>query len=163
MQERPLGVTALSLASVAVALYGLVAGIALLMGGTLGTFGGSDAGVAVLILGAIVFATGMASFFVGYGFWTQRSWAWAGGIVVYATMIVAILAMGFIGASFLSLLLPVALGAGAIWYLLRPSTRAGLAATPTTASEASTPAPTAAEPSREARGSKAEAGQGTAV
>lgn len=124
MQERTLGLTALAVASVAIGLYSLVAGMALLLGGSLGTFAGSDAGVAVMVLGALMFGAGTASFFVGYAFWMKRSWAWAGGIVVAAVIVVTVLVMGLIGASYTSLILPVVLGLSLIWYLLRPSVRA---------------------------------------
>jgi hypothetical protein len=130
MQNRSLRATALSLASISVAVYGLVAGIALFMVGTIATFGGSDRGVAMLVLGAIMFATGMTALFVGYGFWSKKDWSWAGGIVIFSVMMVAIVAMGVIGANVQNLLLPFSLGVIAILYLLRPGTRVTFLGTP---------------------------------
>ena len=124
MQERPLGLTALAIASVAIGLYGLVAAMALLLGGSLGAFAGADASVPILVLGAVMFGAGMSSFFVGYGFWMKRSWAWAGKIVVVTAILLAVVAMGFLGASFTGLILPVVLGLSLISYLLRPAVRA---------------------------------------
>jgi len=136
MQERNLGLTALSVAAVAMGLYAMVAGIALLLGGALGTFAGSDAGVAVMVLGAILFGNGMAAYFVGYGFWMSKSWSWAGGLVTASVTVVSVLAMGLIGASYTSLVLPVVLGLSLIWYLLRPSVRSQLISDEATVVEA---------------------------
>ena len=124
MQNRSLKASALSFASISVALYGLVAGIALLMAGTIATIGGSDRGVAMIVLGAIMFATGVTAFFVGYGFWSKKHWSWAGGIVIFSVMMGAVVAMGVIGANVQNLLLPFSLGVIAILYLLRPGARA---------------------------------------
>jgi hypothetical protein len=136
MKRRSLGATALSFVSIAVALYGLVGGMTLLLGGVLGAFGGSDAAVTVMVIGAVLFATGTVAFLVGYGFWTEKSWSWAGGLVVFTVTLAAIAAMGIMGAGIANLLPPIALGVGAIWYLLRPDTRAALLGKPTSQDDA---------------------------
>lgn len=129
MQQRPLNITALSVASVALGLYAMVAGIALLLGGSIGTFAGSDTGIGIMVLGSIMFGVGMTSFFVGYGFWMEHRWSWVGGLLVAGVTVVSMLAMGLIGASYTSLALPIILGLSMIWYLLRPQIRERLVPT----------------------------------
>ena len=123
MKQRPISVTALAVAAVALGLYAMVAAIAMLLGGSIGTFAGADAGVAVMVLGAVMLGVGMASYFVGYGFWMQQPWSWVGGLTVAGVTVVAMLAMGLVGASYTSLVLPIVLGLTMIWYLLRPTVR----------------------------------------
>jgi hypothetical protein len=68
----------------------------------------------------------VAAYFVGYGLWSQRRWSWAGGLVVFATLIVLSVFMLLLSANVLSVLVPGAAAAVSIWYLLRPETRAQL-------------------------------------
>jgi hypothetical protein len=125
-QKRPLGITALAFTSIAVGLYCLVAAIVLLLGGVLGGFFRADLTVIALTLGALYLGLMSAAYFVGFGFWTQRHWSWAGGIVVFSTMIVFSVVLALLSANVIAALVP-SLGAGAaIWYLLRPATKAQL-------------------------------------
>jgi hypothetical protein len=68
----------------------------------------------------------VAAYFVGYGLWSQRHWAWAGSLVVFATLIVLSVFMLLLSANILSVLVPGAAAAVSIWYLLRPEIRAQL-------------------------------------
>jgi hypothetical protein len=132
---RPLGITAMAFASIIVGIFCQVAAMALLLGGTLAGVAGTDMAAAMLILGAVYLGLMVAAYFVGYGFWSQRRWSWAGGIVVFGTLIVLSLFMLLLSANVLSVLLPGGAAAASIWYLLRPETRARLLG-PATASDA---------------------------
>jgi K+ transporter len=147
-QERPLGITALAFVSVMVGLYCQIAAIALLLGAMLGGVFGSDLTGVVIIMGALNLGLMAAAYFLGYGFWTQRHWSWAGGIVVFSTLIVTSILLMLVSTNVLSALVPSLGAAAAIWYLFRPATKALLlGADPTdqadkadTADRAETPA-----------------------
>ncbi len=126
MRERPIGVTALALGSVVVGIYSLVTAIALLLGASIGAVVAGDSGTGAFFVGVIAFGLAPAAFFVGGGFWLQKHWAWAGGIVVFGAVIVVNLAMVVIGSSLVTALVPVGATALAIAYLMRPSTKADL-------------------------------------
>ena len=85
MQKRPLGITALAFTSIVVGLYCQVAAIALLLGGMVGGVFSADITAVVIAIGALYLGLMGAAYFVGFGFWTQRHWSWAGGIVVFST------------------------------------------------------------------------------
>jgi len=123
-QKHSLGITALAFASVAAGIYCLVAAIALLLGGTLGGVFGADRTAVVIAIGALYLGLMGAAYIVGFGFWTQRHWSWAGGIVVFSSLIVGSVVLALITTNVVAALVP-SLGAGAaIWYLLRPATKA---------------------------------------
>jgi hypothetical protein len=126
---RPLGITALAFASVITGIFCQVAAIALLMGGTLIGVVGTNAAAGLLIVGALYLGLMVAAYLVGYGFWSQRHWSWAGGLVVYATLIFVSAVMVLLSANILSVVVPAAGAAVVIWYLLRPRTRAQLLGT----------------------------------
>ena len=128
-QKRPLGITALAFTSIVVGLYSQVTAIALLMGGMLGGVFNADITAIVLAIGALCLGLMGAAYFVGFGFWTQRHWSWAGGLVVFSTVIVSSVALALITTNVVAALVP-SLGAGAaIWYLLRPATKTQLLGT----------------------------------
>ena len=126
MQNRSSGVTALALLATIQGIYGLVASIALLFGGTLGLFVQSDGGFGTVVLGALFFALSLVSFALGAGLWTTRSWAWTMGLVVYGAWIVVNLATLLVGATLFSVAMPVVLSVGIIWFLLQPRIKAEL-------------------------------------
>ena len=121
--KRPLSVTALALVSVMIGLYSQVAAIALLLGSMLGVVFGGDFAV-VIAIGALYFGLMAAAYFLGYGFWTQRHWSWAGGIIVFSTLIVTSILLMLVSTNMLSALVPSLGAAAAIWYLFRPATKA---------------------------------------
>jgi hypothetical protein len=123
MQSRSSGVTALALLAT---IYGLMASIALLFGGSLGLYVDADNGLGTLVLGALFFALSLVSFALGAGLWTKRTWAWTMGLVVYGAWIVVNLATVFVGASLFSVIMPVALAVGIIWFLLQPRIKSEL-------------------------------------
>jgi hypothetical protein len=122
--KRPLGITALTFVSVMVGLYCQMAALALLMGGMLGGVVGSDLTGVVLAMGALNLGLMGAAYFLGYGFWTQRHWAWAGGIVVFSMLIVTSILLVLISSNMISAIGPSLGAAAAIWYLFRPATKA---------------------------------------
>jgi len=126
MRERPIGVTALAFASVVVGIYSLVTAIALLLGASIGAVVAGDGGTGAFLIGMIAFGLTFAAFFVGGGLWLQKHWAWAGGIVVFGTVIVVSLAMVVVGSGLFAAIVPIAAAAAAIAYLMRPSTKAEL-------------------------------------
>ena len=87
MRDRPLGITTLAFSSVMVALYCQMAAIVLLAMGSVFTAAGSMPGAAVLVLGAVFLGLAVASYLLGFGFWTGRHWSWAGGTVVFAVLL----------------------------------------------------------------------------
>jgi len=126
MRERPLGVTALALASVVVGIYSMVTAIALLLGSSIGAVVGGDSGTGAFLIGIIAFGLASAAFFVGGGLWLQKHWAWAGGIVVFGAVIIVSLAMVVVGSSLFAAMVPVGAAGLAIAYLTRPSIKADL-------------------------------------
>jgi len=122
-RTRPLGITALAFASIVVGIYSMIAAIALLLGSLVGAAFGADS-VVVMALGAVYLGLMAGAYFLGFGFWTQRHWAWAGGLVLFGAFIVASLGLMMLATSAASAVV-AALGAGvATWHLLRPSTKA---------------------------------------
>ena len=132
MRERPIGVTALALASVVVGIFGLVIAIALLLGASIGAVVGGDRATGAFLVGSLGFGLTFAAFFVGGGFWLQKHWSWAGGIVIFGAVIVVSLAMVAIGASLVAAMVPIAAAVLAIVHLMRPSTKADLLGPATT-------------------------------
>jgi hypothetical protein len=125
MVQRPLGITALAFASIVIGLYCQIAAIALFLGSMVGGVFGAEVSV-IIALGALYLGLMVAAYFVGYGFWTQRHWSWAGGLVVFGTFIVLAVLLGFVSANVTALVgLSVASGT-AICYLLRADTRSHL-------------------------------------
>jgi hypothetical protein len=120
MQHRSSGVTALALLATVQGIYGFVAAIALLFGGTLGLYVAAESGFWTMILGALFLALSLMSFGLGAGLWTTRPWSWMMGLVVYGAWVVVNVATIFVGASLFSIIMPVALSVGVIWFLLQP-------------------------------------------
>ncbi len=129
MQERSMEVTALAFFSVMVALYSQMAAIALILGGSIFAAAGSMHGAAALITGAVFLGVAVAAYAIGYAFWTRRHWSWAGGMVVFTSLIGVNLVLSLISGNPLSAILPVAGSVIAIWQLQRPAIRAELLGT----------------------------------
>ncbi len=128
-QKRPLGITALAFTSIVVGLYSQVTAIALLLGGMVGGVFSADITAIVIAIGALYLGLMGAAYFVGFGFWTQRHWSWAGGIVVFSTVIVSSVALALIATNVVAALVPSLCAGAVIWYLLRPATKAQLLGT----------------------------------
>ncbi len=130
MRERSLGITALAVTAVMVGIYAFMAAIALLMGGSIVSLAGGEVGAMVFALGALFLGQSLAAYVVAFGLWMQKSWAWAGGVVIFATIVVLNVALSAMAANFISVVLPL-VGAGvALVYLYRPATKAALLGEP---------------------------------
>ena len=139
MKKRSLGLTVLGFSAVIVGLYSQIAAIALILVGSVLTVAGSVHAGAALVLGAVYLGVTGAAYLVGYGFWTARHWAWAGGMIVFGALIVASVALVLLTTNLLASIGPLAGSAVAIWYLQRPATKAQLLGTETaSASETQT-------------------------
>lgn len=136
MHKRSFGVTTLAFSSVMIALYSQFAAVALILTGSVWSSSGSVYASASFALGALFFGLTFASYFLAYGFWTQKSWAWAGGVALLATLVVASVALSVISTNFVSTVLPLAAAVAGIWYLNRPAVKTELVV-----AEASTAAP----------------------
>ena len=75
MRDRPIGVATLATGTAAAALYCQLAGVALLLSGSIFGTAGSVQTVATLAVGAIFFALSLAAFLLGYAFWVGKSWS----------------------------------------------------------------------------------------
>jgi len=96
----------------------------LMLSGTLGSTFGAPTGVAVIVLGAIMFGTGLASLVVGYGLWRMRHWAWSGAFVVFiASVFVDVASVVFTAVNLLDVVFSVGVAGVAMWFLLQPATR----------------------------------------
>jgi hypothetical protein len=127
MQERPKGITVLSVLALIGGIFSFVAGIILMFGGGIGTAAGLAEGWTVMAFGGVMFATGLVSFLVGYGFWTMRRWAAPAALAVYgAGILTNVLSVVLAGASPVSVVLPVVVAVAVIWYVQQPENRAAL-------------------------------------
>ena len=83
---RPTGVTVLAVLALIGGVFGLIAGLGLMMGGAL--FGGMIGGAAGAAMGGMGFIGGIvniglaiAALAFAYGAWTLKPWGWALGII----------------------------------------------------------------------------------
>jgi hypothetical protein len=129
MQKRSFGVTTLAFSSVMVALYCQFAAVALIITGSVFSQSGSAYAAASFALGALFFGLTFASYFLAYGYWTSKSWAWAGGMALFATLVVASVVLSVISTNFVSTVLPLAAAVAGVWYLNRPAVKAELLGT----------------------------------
>jgi hypothetical protein len=79
-QERPLGIAILAILQILGALGVLIAGAGLALFGVISPF--------LAILGGIMLLFGFISFYVGYGLWNMKPWAWKVAIIVNIISIV---------------------------------------------------------------------------
>ncbi len=123
MRDRSIGVTALAFSAVMVALYSQYAAVALLLTGSVSNTAGSSLGPITVITGALFMGLTVAAYLVGYGFWTGKHWSWAGGMVVFVTLVAASFILSVISTNFTSLVLPSIGAIVAMTYLQRSPVR----------------------------------------
>lgn len=130
MRQPRSSVSLLAVLAIVGGILEFFGGLVLLFGGGLADAVGSPEGTVAFILGAAMFGLGFTSFVVGYGFWRHHSWAWAGAFVVYGFgLVVNISSVVVAGANPLSVVLPIALAAAVMWYLLQPATKTAVRST----------------------------------
>ena len=129
---RPTGVTILAVLALIGGIFGLIAGLGLMMGGALlgGMMGGSQ-GVA---LGGMAFIFGVAGIGIAiaelafaYGAWTLKPWGWALGIIAAIANLLFIVVMAVISgdlvASLISSVISIAIWAVVLYYLTTPQVK----------------------------------------
>jgi hypothetical protein len=125
MNNRPTSVLILTGLAVITGVLSFVGGWWLMLGGSVGSTFGAPTGGTVIILGALMFGTGVASVVVGYGLWMRRRWAWSGAFAVFgASVLVDVISVAFTSASPLDLVVSVGIAVAAMWLLLQPKQRA---------------------------------------
>ena len=129
MKKRSRGVTGLAFSSVLIGIYSQFAAVALILTGSVFSTSGSAYAGFAFILGSLFLGLTFASYFLVYGFWTRKSWSWAGGIALVITVAVASVALSVVSSNFLSSLLPMAAAVAGVWYLNRPEVKAELTGT----------------------------------
>lgn len=147
MQNRSFGTTTLAFSSVMVGLYTQFAAVALILTGSVFSPSGTIYAAASFALGALFFGLTFAAYFLAYGFWTRKSWAWAGGAALFVTLVVASVLLSLISTNFVSSVLPLAAAVVGIWFLNRPAVKADyLGAVAPAAATAAATSMKAAEP-----------------
>ena len=129
MQPRSHSVTILAYSAVMVGLFCQFAAAALLITGSVLALSGEASAMVTLVIGALFFGLTFASYFVAYGFFTRKSWSWAGGTILFVTLVVASVALSFVASNFVATVLPLAAAVVGIWHLKRPAVKAELLGT----------------------------------
>lgn len=120
---RPLGVTVIAILAAISGVFGIMAGLTLLVGGTaIGMAAGSAAlgGLASLI-GAITLIMAILMIVFAWGAWGLQPWAWTLGIVLQAIAIVLGLYNLLSGGT--GSIISIVLAAAITWYLFQPDVR----------------------------------------
>lgn len=124
MTIRPGTTLILGALAIVTGVLSFLGGWFLMLGGTVGSTFGAPTGAAVIILGALMFATGLAGLVVGYGLWRLRHWAWSGAFVVFiASICIDAGSVLLTAVNPLDVALTVAVAVVAMWFLLQPATR----------------------------------------
>jgi hypothetical protein len=125
MKPRPSSVMVLGALTIVGGILSFIGGWWLMVDGSVGSAFGAASGTAVLILGSLMFGTGLASLAVGYGLWALRHWAWSGAFVVFCVSIfIDAVSVALAGANPLDVTVDVAVAVLVMWYLLQPRMRA---------------------------------------
>ncbi|MEX1296466.1 MAG: hypothetical protein AB1Z67_09875 [Candidatus Limnocylindrales bacterium] len=139
MQNRSLGATTLAFSSVMIGLYAQFAAVALILTGAVFSPSGSVYAAASFALGGLFFGLTFAAYFLAYGYWTRKSWSWAGGIALLVTLLVASVVLSIISTNLTSTVLPLAGAVVGVWFLNRPAIKAELLGTDAPAAVITTP------------------------
>ena len=133
VNTRPTGVTILAVLALIGGVFGLIAGLGLLMGGALlgGMVGGSS-GVALggmaFIFGIVGLGIAVAELAFAYGAWTLKPWAWALGIIaaVANLLFIAVNAVlsGDLVSTLIASVISIAIWAVVLYYLNTPQVKA---------------------------------------
>ena len=120
---RPLGVTVIAILAAISGVFGILAGLTLLVGGTaVGIAVGSAAlGGLASVIGAVTLVMSILMLAFAWGAWGLQPWAWTLGIVLQAIAIVMGLYNLFNGGS--GAVISIALAAAITYYLFQPDVR----------------------------------------
>ncbi|MEM2806806.1 MAG: hypothetical protein QXU45_07495 [Candidatus Bathyarchaeia archaeon] len=129
--ERPFGVTVLAILEIISALFSLGAGALMLMAaGFIGAIMGEMPGVPevpglgglvagmLIAIGVIMVILGLISFFIAYGLWTGKGWAWT--LCLVFSIIGLILSILSLPSGIISLIINILI----LYYLTRPHVKA---------------------------------------
>ncbi len=87
---RPLGITILAILQMIGALITLGLGVTIMAFGSISPFYG--------IMGGILVIFGLISFYVGYGLWTMKSWAWKLAVIVnIINIVISVITQNWVG------------------------------------------------------------------
>lgn len=129
VKERADHLTYLAVASLVAALLWVASGLALVFGGTLvGVAEGSGSGLVTLV-GLVLLALGGGGVALAFGFWTRQAWTWRAALSVLSAGIVVNVLTLLLGAGIFSIILPIAVAGGMLWYLWQPRVREDLRTT----------------------------------
>jgi hypothetical protein len=125
-------VTILAVLALIGGVFGLIAGLGLMMGGALlgGMMGGSS-GVALggmaFIFGILGLGIAIAELAFAYGAWTLKPWAWALGIIAAIANLLLIVVSAVISGDIMSALIgsviSIAIWAVVLYYLTTPQVK----------------------------------------
>ncbi len=127
MNQRPMGVTILSILAFINGVVGILfGGLGALFGGALGAIGAPAAGGLVAVWGLLSLVVGVAWVYVGWGFWRLVKSSWRFGIfVAAASIMVSILVALFSGVGIgIGTIVGIAITIAIIYYLLTPEVKA---------------------------------------
>jgi hypothetical protein len=125
LSVRPPGITYLALISLVWGIVYFVGAMGLLVGAF--SLLGSTQTSSGLIVGAVLFALGLVSLGLGFGFWSLKRWAWGGAFVVYGVVIaVNVVTVLMAGVNVLTIVPLVAIPVLVMWYLTQPQIKAAL-------------------------------------
>lgn len=117
-RPRPRHTLVLVLATIGVGIYSLAAAVALVLAGLLVPGPGSDAGTAVLVLGAAHLAVAIGAGFVAAGTWQDRPWATDAGTLVFGAAMAAALLLAFLSGNAACAVIPTLISLLALSLLL---------------------------------------------
>lgn len=112
MNERPTGVTIISLLIIVGGALGII-------GGLLAVLSSDDSALAGVGIGTLIVA--VAQLVVGIGLWTLQKWAWTLAILVLGIRIVVDLVAVFLGGNLLTVIVSLVINGVLLWYLFRPN------------------------------------------
>lgn len=128
MNQRPTGVTILSILAFIGGAFGILGGLALL--GLGAAFAGSGLGGLSVVFGIVILVLSALQLYIGYGFWTLKSSAWRLGIVVFGASVVIQLielVLGYIEIT--GFVISLVIYGLIIYYLLTPGVKAAFGIT----------------------------------
>jgi hypothetical protein len=128
---RPTGVTILAILAFIGGTLGILASLAVVLGGAVvSTVNGSVGGI-LLLLGLATLALSVVEIALGYGFWALHAWAWQLGYILMALNVIVSLVSLLFGGSFFSLVISVVIAGVIAYYLDTPEVRRAFGASET--------------------------------